>query len=232
MDPNQANVANAAPASTNLTYKSLGQSGISFDPPTNLAYDTTYYWRVDSVVDLAAVPGTDPNTIAGSIWSFATVSDDLPPTVVIDTPDTITWTNKPVQLNATITDPGTAHSPVTIAWTASDLNAVFTPSAAAEDPTVTVDHAAGNVTLTCSVKDAYNPTITNTDTVVVRVYADACTAARVGAGRAALYPMDVARWSESEPVAGNDCVIDLADLVVAGADWLVDYTLTGPTVIP
>ncbi len=143
--------------------------------------------------------------------------------MVIDTPDTITWTNKPVQLNATITDIGS--SAVTITWTSSqDPNTVFS-DIHAEDPTVTVNRAfaaSPYVTLTCSVKDAYNPSITNTDTMVLRVYADACAAAR-GAGQAALYPMDI---------AGPDCVININDLATAVGDWLVDYTLTAPTVIP
>jgi hypothetical protein len=229
MDPNQTKVANATPASTDLAFKSLqsgGQTGTSFDPPTNLAYDTTYYWRVDALVDYDTVPGStvnDANTIASPIWSFRTVSNDQPPTVVIDTPDTITWTNKPVQLNATITDIGS--SAVTITWTSSqDPNTVFS-DIHAEDPTVTVNRAfaaSPYVTLTCSVKDAYNPSITNTDTMVLRVYADACAAAR-GAGQAALYPMDI---------AGPDCVININDLATAVGDWLVDYTLTAPTVIP
>jgi hypothetical protein len=222
MDPNQTKVANATPASTNLQYKSVGQIGTSFDPPTDLNYYTTYYWRVDSVVDLASVPGTDPNTITGAIWSFRTVSDDQPPTVVIDTPDTMTWVNKAVQLNATITDNGHQHSPITIAWTSSEPNTVFTPSAAAEDPVVTMTPGTfpKTCTLTCSVKDTYNPSITNTDTMVVRVYADPCVAALVG--RAAQYPMDLS----------HDCVIDLSDLAIAVDDWLVDYKLTAPTIMP
>jgi hypothetical protein len=57
----------------------------------------------------------------------------------------------------------------------------------------------------------------------VVVYADACLAARVGAGLAAAYRMDLA-----EPY----CVINMADLAVMAADWLIDYTLAAPTVIP
>ena len=54
MDTNQTKVANATPASTDLRYKSLqsgGQTGTSFDPGADLDYDTTYYWRVDALVD-------------------------------------------------------------------------------------------------------------------------------------------------------------------------------------
>jgi hypothetical protein len=87
MDPNRTEVINATPASTNLAFKSLqsgGQTGTSFDPPTNLDYSKTYYWRVDAIVDYDDVPGStvnDANTIVGSIWSFATVTP-IPTNVV------------------------------------------------------------------------------------------------------------------------------------------------------
>jgi hypothetical protein len=227
MDPNQTRVANATPASTGLLYKSLqsgGQTGASFDPPTNLAYDTTYYWRVDSLVDYDFMPGStvnDANTIPGSMWSFTTASPDPAPTVVIDTPNTITWVNKTVQLNATVTDSGA--SPVTITWTSSqDPNTVFS-DIHAEDPTVTFNRAFATspyVTLTCSVQDGANPT-PNTDTMVLRVYADACAAAR-GVGRAAQYPMDLT----------PDCEINLSDFADVAEQWLVDYALIDPIAVP
>ena len=78
--PNQTKVFNATPASADLLYKSLqsgGQTGTSFDPGADLAYDTTYYWRVDAVVDLASVPGTtiaEATTLTGSVWSFDTIA--------------------------------------------------------------------------------------------------------------------------------------------------------------
>jgi hypothetical protein len=175
-----------------------------------------YYWQVDSYI-YGSPTGTP---IIGDVFEFSS-TDDAPPTVVIDTLDTVTWANKPVQLNATVTDVGS--SAVTIAWTASDPNAVFTPSAAVEDPVVTVDYAAGNVTLTCSVKDGFNPTVTNTDTVVLEVYADACAAARDGADLGATHQADI---------VAPFCKIDLADLAVIAMDWTTDYTILVPTPIP
>lgn len=50
------------------------QTGTTFDPGT-LAYDTTYYWRVD------AVSGQD--VITGSVWSFTTGSEVTGDTVTI-----------------------------------------------------------------------------------------------------------------------------------------------------
>ncbi|MCX6925179.1 MAG: hypothetical protein NT154_18495, partial [Verrucomicrobia bacterium] len=61
MDTDRARVTNATPASTNLLFNRLqsgGQTGTNFAPGANLDYATTYYWRVDALVDLASVPGT------------------------------------------------------------------------------------------------------------------------------------------------------------------------------
>ena len=41
------------------------QTGTTFDPGT-LAYDTTYYWRIDAV--------TGPDTDTGTVWSFTTAA--------------------------------------------------------------------------------------------------------------------------------------------------------------
>lgn len=42
------------------------QAGLNYDPPGNLAYDTTYYWRIDSV--------NTAGTTKGNVWSFTTES--------------------------------------------------------------------------------------------------------------------------------------------------------------
>jgi hypothetical protein len=175
-----------------------------------------YYWQVDSYIY-----GTPTGTpIAGDVFVFST-TDDAPPTVVIDTPNMVTWYNQPVQLNATVTDVGS--SAVTVAWTSSDPNAVFTPSAAAEDPTVTLTPATTpkTYTLTCSVKDGFNPTVTNTDTVQVIVYANACLAAR----------RPNAPGVPTSDIDG-DCDTQLDDLFSLLGDWTTDYTILVPTVIP
>ena len=183
---------------------------------------TTYYWQVDSYIygDPDVVNYNDPNisVIEGDVFKFH-VSDDFPPTVVIDTEDAITWVNEPVDLSATVTDLGSSPSPLHIEWTSSDAGAVFSPSNTVANPTVTVDNAAGAVTLTCTVWDDDNGVgEADSDTVIVTVYADACEAARVGAGLAAQYPLD----------AVADCVINLKDFAVMAAIWLEDYALAAP----
>lgn len=47
-------------------------AGTSYDPTPDLAYETTYYWRVDSKIKWNYK--TDPNTIPGTIWTFKTVA--------------------------------------------------------------------------------------------------------------------------------------------------------------
>jgi hypothetical protein len=179
---------------------------------------TKYYWQVDSYI-YGSPTGTP---IIGDVFEFS-ANDDTPPTVVIDTPDTVTWANKPVQLNATVTDAGT--SAVTYAWTSNPAGVVFTPSAAVEDPVATANPATFpvNYTLTCSVKDGFNPTVTNTDTMVLEVYADACAAARDGANLGLTHQADL---------VAPFCKIDLADLAVIALDWTTDYTILVPTPIP
>jgi hypothetical protein len=88
MDTDPTKVANATPASSDLLYKSLqsgGQTGTSFAPGAGFSYNTTYYWRVDAVVDEAFVAGTTlatATTIAGNVWSFTTMAPVDSPTPV------------------------------------------------------------------------------------------------------------------------------------------------------
>ena len=44
----------------------------SYDPAPDLAYETTYYWRVDSKIKWNYK--TDPNTIPGNVWTFKTIT--------------------------------------------------------------------------------------------------------------------------------------------------------------
>ena len=198
------------------------QNATTFDvsaPVIGIA-PTTYYWRVDSYIYGDAHIG-DPNfpVVEGDMFLFD-VTNDFAPTVVVNTPNTLTWANKPVQLDATVTDTGS--SALTIAWTSNPAGAVFTPSAAVEDPVVTFNPAAfpTTVTLTCSVKDGLNPQ-TNTAATQLVVYADACTAAR-RTGAPGIPATDV----------DGDCDTDLTDLFALLSDWTTDYTILTPMPIP
>ena len=201
-DPNKTDPSNTV-LLTNSPLTTVNATGIAVEQAGG-----PYYWWVDTD------NGAD-EVIEGDMFIFYVTNDTIP-TVVIDTPDTVTWPNQPVQLNATVTDSGT--SPLTIAWTSNPAGAVFSPNAGVEDPTVTLGTAAGDVIITCTVSDTFNPG-QNSDTMLLNVAADAC-AASVIAG--ANYPMDV----------DDNCVVNLADLAVVAKDWLTDYALVAPTPIP
>ena len=73
------------------------QASLSYDPPGDLAYDTPYYWRIDSVNGAGAT--------AGDVWTLSTESaPDTPPVItsgpsvadVTNTTATITWTTDEV----------------------------------------------------------------------------------------------------------------------------------------
>lgn len=212
-EPNKLN-----PVYTKYVDKGMNTTTVNVPAPVVGTSPTTYYWQVDSYI-YGSPTGTP---IASDVFKFK-VSNDFPPTVVIDTPNMATWYNQPVQIDATITDPGASHTPITIAWTSNEPNAVFAPSAAAEDPLVTMTPATfpRTYTLTCSVKDTANPTVTNTDTVQVVVYSNACTAAR----------RPNAPGVPTSDVDG-DCDTELNDLFSLLTDWTTDYTILVPTVIP
>lgn len=177
-----------------------------------------YYWQVDSYLN-GAGHINEPNMTEGDVWSFL-ASNDSSPTNVNAGVDMNTWVNEPVPLLGTYTDDGV--STVDITWTSSNPSAVFNPSndggltSNVANPTVVVDNAAGAVTLTFTVQDQLNPPVS--DEMIIYVYADACEAARIGAGLAGQYPLDVVA----------DCVIDLKDLAAMAAIWLEEYALTGP----
>lgn len=113
MDPNEIKVLNATAAVPGTLYSSLqsnGQTGTSFDPGADLDYDATYYWRVDAVVDLDYVPGTDPNVLTGTVWSF---DAELSIPVITDQPvDQYAFPGE----TATFTISADSVSPVTYTW--------------------------------------------------------------------------------------------------------------------
>ena len=70
LDPNEPKVTNRDPS----TRKSAAQPGTSFDPTPDLAFITTYYWRVDTWVTLVNDPNTPKKQVLqpGKVWSFTT----------------------------------------------------------------------------------------------------------------------------------------------------------------
>ena len=185
----------------------------------------TYYWRVDSYrngnpATTVYTQPVEPNVLEGILWTFDTLSD-VPPTVVIDTPDQMTWSGEPVPLTAIVTDDG--NSDVTISWTHDSVDPNIVVTIVDGDtaiPTVTIDKpdaGLATITLTVAVNDASSPTLIDTASVQIDVYDDACNMARAGQGLFGTYDRNF------------DCVTDLLDFAGMAEQWLVDYSATGPT---
>jgi len=187
----------------------------------NVAETGKYYWQVDT-------DNGGESIVTGDVFEFY-VTNDLPPVDVRAGVDMITWANQPVQLGGTYVDDGT--SPVDVTWSSDNAGAVFSPSndggvtSNDPNPTVTVDNAAGAVTLTFTVQDGLNPAVS--DDMIVTVYADPCQAARAGAGLGADYPGDL-----TGPDGIADCVINLADFAAVASEWLSNYALADPVSLP
>jgi len=182
-----------------------------------------YVWRVDVNLDNPATE-PDPNVIEGTEMYFV-ASDCDPPGVIMDTPNTTTWKNEPVQLDITVSSCDEIPT-LTFFWESSDPNAVFLPSNDVKDPQVVMDYASGWYTATVTVSDS-NP-FGATDEASVDIY---CADNRCGAVTELLdimppdfrdYPADI----------NNDCMHDLLDFALIAADWLLDYAITEPTPIP
>jgi hypothetical protein len=191
----------------------------------------TYYWQVDSYLN-GADHINDANMIEGLLWSF-NLADDTAPSMVIDTPDMVTWSGQSVQLDATVVDDG--MSDLTIVWAAdaasladTNLTIDIVPDVDPENPdaTVTITKTVDTgdvvtVTMTVTVGDVANPT-SDTASIEIDVYDNECNAARIGISLAAENPQDF----------NGDCLTNLKDLAEVAIAWLVDYAITEPTARP
>ena len=219
-DPNKLSLAYSKVVSTGKNKTSVMVSAPSVTEPT------TYYWQVDSYLygDPATVVYDANNMTLGVVTPF-NVTNDTPPTVVINTPPMATWINEPIQLDSILTDDG--NSPVTYLWTATsggvaltEPNVVFSPSATVADPTVTVNYHSGPFTVTVTVVDGYNPPASAS--VTHDCAENPCQAATAVIRLNDVYPGDIA----------VDCIIDLTDIARIADEWLTDYTLTVPVPVP
>lgn len=197
-----------------------------------------YIWRVDT---FDSPPGTDPNDpIVGDTMYFV-ASNDSPPSIIMNTPTTMTWKNQPTTLQATVYDDG--KSPVTVTWSAADLNpagpitdpnVIFNPPSTVIPAqasyagtgivvatTMTVDYHAAQMTVTATAQDS-NPLLeTASGSVNLDCADNPCQAARV-IGYGAAHPGDIA----------VNCLVNLEDFAEVARQWLTNYTLTGPIPVP
>ncbi len=212
----------------------LNTTGVTVSAPGN---NQEYFWRIDTyrygnpaLVDYE----NDPNFVVDEgILMVFTVVNDAPPTIVINTPRTVTWVNEPFLVEATVTDDGTSE--VTVTW---DTSINSDPNEEYSDPVIvlpagttypvvvstylTVDFDKGSFAMRANAADSAGDNWS--EEVHHQCRADACAAAIFW------WQRDGGGVPQGELNA--DCAIDLGDLLLLVNEWLDDYTILVPTEIP
>jgi hypothetical protein len=213
-DPNKVLVATGDPS----VKVANNQAGTSYIPM--LDWDKTYYWRVDMNVDWDFVPGTDPNTIPGDMWSFTTKQEDTPPVVeagenILTTLELASFPNT-LLLGGSVEDDGV--SLLTVGWEAFDVDLggglttkVTFADATDPDTTVTISEA-GTYILKLTATDN-NGSVS--DQMEIVVFEDACAAKK-----------STGTWVANYYDRNEDCVVDMEDLADFALEWLDSTALT------
>jgi len=173
--------------------------------PITLDYDTTYYWKV-TVVD-------DPNEYEGPTWLFTTEAE-----LQVDAgPNIITWLDggiANVDLNGVITYPYTVSD---VLW--SVIEKPVTSTVIIDDDSSAVTSASfdeeGDYVLELWAEDS-SVSLEDEDTMTVRVFADACEAAKANPSGYIPLTHD----------STDDCTVDLSDFAELAIEWLADLSLT------
>jgi hypothetical protein len=168
-----------------------------------LVFGRDYFWRIDC---------TDPSigvTTVGRIWKFT--ADNTAPKVNAG-PDLNVWLSGgtvDVTMNATASDDGRPNPPgaYTLRWAVAqgDSQYVTIHNTTVEDPVVTIT-AVGTYGLDLLADDGE---LTGSDTVTIRVFENACQAAK-----AAGVPLAIGDLNA-------DCRVNMEDLAALAANWLV-----------
>ena len=213
-DPNETLVAAGDPSVKVVN----NQSGTSYMP--TLDWDKTYYWRVDMIVDLDFVPGTDPNTVVGDVWLFTTKQEDIPP--VVEAGDNLLTTLELVSFPNSLMPGGSVEddgvSILTIGWEAFDvaLGGGLTTKvtfADATDPATTVTISeAGTYILKLTATDN-NGSVS--DQMEIVVFEDACEAKKA-----------TGTWAANYYDRNEDCIVDIKDFADFALEWLDSTALT------
>ena len=210
----------------------LCQTGDAFQTRDELLTRTGYIdiLRSDGAVDYRN----------SSYWGTVTVSckDDIgcdPTAPVVNLgSDMMTWSSEPVSLSAEVENK--FGTDLTYNWSSSGVSGITVEFSDPADPsnpspsqiaspdiTITkVSDTGGKTVITVSLA-VNNIGRTEPDvitTMQIDVYDNACQMARIGLGKAAQNPTDI---------AGDDCVTNLEDAAELGKKWLSDTSgLSGP----
>jgi hypothetical protein len=180
--------------------------------PAGLQRDALYYWIVDESLG-AANPRDWDNIIAGSVWSFETITSG--PEVDAGS-SIVTWLEEgttTVDLNGTVTDP--TGDVIVIAWSVAaspsgSVVSIANTSVAATTATVT---QTGRYVLELYAKDAAQNE--DSDMMEINVYGDSCEAAKNNPNgyTAPLYDFN------------DDCKVNFIDFAMFATEWLYDESL-------
>jgi hypothetical protein len=186
----------------------------SYSPPA-LQRDALYYWIVDESLG-AADPRDWDNIIAGSVWSFETITSG--PEVDAGS-SIVTWLEEgttTVDLNGTVTD--ATGDVIAILW-----SVVSSPPASTVD---IADNSLATTTAALTETGAYLLELRavdaaqneGSDQMEINVYGDSCEAAKNHPSGYTAPPYDF----------NDDCIVNFIDFAMFAAAWLEDASLTGP----
>ena len=200
-------------------YNTVGGIGLSEEDASysigTVNYDQYVLWRINTIIDV--------NEYTGPTWIFTMQTTDFPPAVDAGS-SYITWLgNLPQALAGTVDDGGEGDvADVDVVW-----SILSGPSGASADVTKTssdplnptalfTTDTAGDyvIELTAADTNGSQGVQSDSDTLTVRVAANACAAQQML--QSGYNPADL----------DHNCLVDMADLAALAADWLEDIRLT------
>ncbi|MCE5186762.1 MAG: hypothetical protein LLF76_11625 [Planctomycetaceae bacterium] len=170
--------------------------------------NATYYWRVDTSINNSGP--TEPNSIPGVVWTFESETTDP---IVFAGQNVVSYLENGTATINMAADIDWYNPQASIAWSVESMPAdtpegsVQFSSTSAEDPIVTITHAAKPYVLKLTATDSKGAV--GEGTVQIDVYADRCVAARNVQGYQAI-PGDL----------NNDCQVNLDDFAMIASNWL------------
>jgi len=191
--------------------------------PVSLAYNSTYYWRVDTHVawDSNSITGNWTDVVQGRVWQFTTRPSYIAPTVTFNNVIT-TQALLPAALSATVT--GNTETIVSVTFTLQTGDVFYPAGAIATLTNTTTNKLNPTATLTTDKPGTYkmNLAIFDGTTTVnklaeVLVYSDACAARK----NAVVTPA----WAANYYDRNSNCFVQLSDFAVLAVAWLDDTSL-------
>jgi len=203
---------------------STNQPGQSWTITPALAYDTTYYWRVDTRVTWDSNDFTGAGLTAimkGQEWQFKTNPEYMPPVLTFDNVRTA-LTILPAILSPSVTENTLPITSVTFTLLTGDFE--FPAGAIAVLTDTTANNQNPTATLTTDKVGKYKVKLAISDgtTAVekiaeVMVYATTCEARKA---------ITAPAWAANYYDRDSDCLVELSDLKVFVQNWLNNTGMT------